>query len=137
MVRELLTPLGPVSVRRMFGGAGIYCDGVMFALVEDDVLYFKADDTTTSRYVNEGMTPFTFEGQTGPVQMSYWRAPERLYDDPDDMLRFVRDAVHVAIQAKSAKNAKAARRAKMPTKLTKPVSVLGKNRAATRKKPAR
>ena len=112
MVRELLAPLGSVSARRMFGGAGIYCDGVMFALVEDDVLYLKADDASKARYVSEGMTPFTFEGQTRPVETSYWRAPDRLYDEPDDMLAFAREAVALAASVKSAKRAPAAKKAR-------------------------
>lgn len=105
MVRELLAPLGPISTRRMFGGAGIYCDGVMLALVEDDVLYFKADAATRARYEAEYMSPFTFEGQTRPVATSYWRAPDRLYDEPDDLLEFAREAMGVAASLKSSKHA--------------------------------
>lgn len=137
LIQDMLAPLGHISARRMFGGASLYCDGVLFALVDDDILYLKADASTKARYEAEGAGPFTYEGQTGPVQMSYWRAPERLYDDPDEMLSFVRDAVHAAMQAKSAQNVKMARGAKLPKKMTKSVSVPGKNRASTRQKPAR
>lgn len=101
MVREFLSPLGAISTRRMFGGAGIYSEGVMFALIEDDILYFKADDSTKARYVSEGLAPFAFEGQTRMVETSYWRAPERVFDDTDEMLDFARDAVRAALQVKA------------------------------------
>jgi DNA transformation protein and related proteins len=100
LVRELLGPLGHITVKKMFGGASIYADGTLFALVDDDVLYLKADDATKVRYESEGLKPFTYEGQTGPVSMSYWRAPERLYDEPDDMIEWAREAIRVAAKAK-------------------------------------
>jgi DNA transformation protein len=96
MIREMLVPLGSVSSRRMFGGASLYCDGTLFALVDDDVLFLKADDTTKLRYEAEGCGPFTYEGQTGPVSMQYWRLPERLYDEPDELLEYAREALGVA-----------------------------------------
>jgi DNA transformation protein len=100
LLRDLLARLGPVTARRMFGGASIYADGILFALVDDDVLYLKADQTTQLRYEAEGLRPFTYEGQTGPVSMSYWRAPERLYDEPDEMLEWAREALTVAARSK-------------------------------------
>lgn len=99
-LRELFAPLGVVTIKKMFGGASIYADGVLFALVDDDVLYLKADGATKARYESEGLKPFTYEGQTGPVSMSYWRAPERLYDEPDDMLAWAREAISVTNKAK-------------------------------------
>ncbi len=99
-LRDLFAPLGHVAVKKMFGGASIYADGVLFALVDDDVLYLKADSATKARYEAEGLKPFTYEGKTGPVSMSYWRAPERLYDEPDDMLAWAREALQAANKAK-------------------------------------
>lgn len=126
---ELLAPLGHVTVRKMFGGASLYCDGTIFALIDDDVLYLKADESTKARFESEGLKPFTYEGQTGPVSMSYWRAPERLYDDADEMLEWARDALRVASaegRAKAAKAGKSKRAAS--TEPPKP---------AVKKKPAR
>ncbi len=100
LVREQLAPLGHITIRKMFGGASLYCDGTIFALVDDDVLYLKADDSTKERYEAQGLKPFTYDGQTGPVSMSYWRAPERLYDEADDMIEWVREAISVAAKAK-------------------------------------
>lgn len=96
MLCELLAPLGAIRVKRMFGGAGLYADDVMFALIDDETLYFKADASTRARYEAEGLGPFVYEGKTRPVEMSYWRAPERLYDEPEEMLDWVRAAIGVA-----------------------------------------
>jgi DNA transformation protein and related proteins len=103
LLKDSMRGLGPVSVRRMFGGAGVYADGVMFALVADDTLYLKADDTTKDGFEAEGLAPFGYEGRTKRVDLPYWRAPERLFDDPDEMTEWVRTALGVARRAASAR----------------------------------
>ncbi|MEQ1711906.1 MAG: TfoX/Sxy family protein, partial [Hyphomicrobium sp.] len=96
--------LGPVTVTRMFGGAGVDADGVMFGLVEGDQLYLKADGATKSAFEAEGQGPFVYDGASGPVTvMSLWRVPERLYDDPDDMVEWARRALGVARSAAARK----------------------------------
>lgn len=81
----------------MFGGAGIYADGVMFALLAAGEIYLKADAATQSAFEAEGMTPFAYEtGRSKRAVMSYWRLPARLYDDPDELARWARDALAVA-----------------------------------------
>ena len=100
----------------MFGGVSIYASGVLFALVDDDVLYLKADSSTKARFEAEGLGPFTYDGKTGPVAMSYWRAPERLYDEPDDMLEWAREAIGVARHSKAAAQSKRSVRAPKKTK---------------------
>ncbi len=95
--------LGPVSMRRMFGGAGIYADGVMFGLIADDTLYLKANDETKRNFEAEGLGPFVYEGGGRTVAMSYWRIPERLLDDPDEMVAWARIALGVAQRAAAAK----------------------------------
>ena len=87
-VRELFAGLGPVQVKRMFGGAGGYADGVMFLLIADDAIYLKADDALKAELKAEGCGPFVWEPQNGPrkgeqVKMSYWRLPEAALDDPE------------------------------------------------------
>ena len=62
-IRDLFAPFGPVAVRRMFGGAGVYCDGLMFGLVSDDTLYFRVDDGNRGAFEAEGLSPFTYEGK--------------------------------------------------------------------------
>jgi DNA transformation protein len=101
-VKEQMAGFGPVSLRRMFGGAGVFREGLMFALIADEVLYFKADQATEGHFKAEGLSPFTYETKRNPrTVMSYWRAPERCLDDPDDMTDWCRRAYAVAL--KSAK----------------------------------
>lgn len=104
---DLFAPLGGVSRRRMFGGLGLYRDGLMFALVTDDVLYFKADAAAQPAFEAEGSAPFSYDTKAGRHTItSYWRAPERLYDEPDAFLVFARRAVEAAMRADAAKAAK-------------------------------
>lgn len=102
-LRDALAGLGPVLVRRMFGGAGIYCDGVMFALVSDDTLYLKADAGSRAAFEVEGQGPFVYQGKGRPVAMSYWRAPDRLLEDPEDLLAWARTALAVARREAASK----------------------------------
>lgn len=101
-VHELLAPLGQVSVRRMFGGAGVYSRGVMFGLIADDVLYLKADADSRRDFETYGMGPFVYEGRGKPVAMSYWQVPAEVLDDPDAALAWGRKALEVARQQKAA-----------------------------------
>ena len=110
LVKDVLRGLGPVSVKRMFGGAGIYADGVMFGLLDGDALYFKTDATTQAAFEAEGQQPFVYDGATGPVTMSYWRVPERLYDDPDEITEWARRALGVA-RAAAARKLRSGKRA--------------------------
>jgi DNA transformation protein len=115
-LEEQLAGLGPVSIRRMFSGAGVFADGVMFALVADDTLYFKADETTRADFDAEGMGAFTYATKGGRnTLVSYWRAPERLFDEPDEMLAWARKALAAARRAGAKKSSKAAgKRSKRP-----------------------
>lgn len=101
LIRDLLSPLGPVATRRMFGGGGVYCDGVMFGLVSDDTLFLKADAKTKAAFEDEGCGPFVYDGKGKPIAMSYWRMPERLLDEPEAMVEWARIALGVARAGKS------------------------------------
>ena len=96
LVEDMLKPIGAVTVRSMFGGGGVYLDGVMFGLIADDVLFFKTDEKGQKVFEDEGMMPFTYEGRGKAVTMPYWQAPDRLFDDQDEMIEFARRAVDVA-----------------------------------------
>lgn len=104
---EVLAPLGGVRARRMFGGAGLFCDGVMFALVADEVVYLKADDDTSKAYAAEGLEPFTYTGKKNPVSMSYWQVPDRLFEDPAEFVAWARVALGVARAERVWENAAA------------------------------
>jgi DNA transformation protein len=95
-ITELFAGFGPVTVRRMFSGAGIFADGLMIALVVDGVIFLKADEETIPQFEGEGLSPFSYQRQGGRrTIMSYWRMPERLYDDPDELADWARRAMAV------------------------------------------
>ena len=103
-LKDLMRGLGPITARRMFSGAGIYCDGIIFALLLRDTLHFKVDDANRAAYEAEGMQPFTYQARGKPVRMeAYWRVPERLLDDPDEMLLWARDALAAGRPAAAGK----------------------------------
>lgn len=98
-LKEQMAGLGPVALRRMFGGAGVFLDGLMFALVVDDVLYLKADEPGRAAFEAEGLAPFSYATKNGEHTLtSYWRAPERCLDDPDDMTLWCRRAYDAALK---------------------------------------
>lgn len=90
-----LSSLESVSSRRMFGGVGLYQAGTIFALIDTDSLYFKVDDTNRSDYTAQGQEPFCPFGQGGPT-MSYYRVPEAVIENPDDLVVWAKKAVEVA-----------------------------------------
>ena len=94
---ELFSAFGPVSVRRLFGGAGIYADGTMFALVHDGVIYLKTDEHNASAFDRERLAPFSYlrRGERASLS-SYRRMPDRLYDDPGELANWARDALTAA-----------------------------------------
>lgn len=103
-VTDLLAPLGPVRIRRMFGGYGVYLDRTMFGLIADDTLYFKVDETTAARYEAAGLPPFSYErGDGRTVAMTYRQAPPEALDDSDALCEWARDALAVAGRAAAAK----------------------------------
>jgi DNA transformation protein len=102
-IRELFAPFRPVTVRRMFRSAGIFCDGLMFGLVSDGTIFLKVDDGTVADFEHEGSRPFSYtRGQRGRVELPYWRLPERLYDDPDELATWAGRALAVAERKKFA-----------------------------------
>ncbi len=104
-IRDLFAPFGPVSIRRMFSGAGIFRDGLMFGLIVRDVIYLKADETSAPDFAREGCGPFTYirgkaSGRPKEHALPFWRLPERLYDDPDELADWARKAFDVAQRKK-------------------------------------
>jgi DNA transformation protein len=102
-VLDLLSRWGGVSARRMFGGYGIYRQGLMFALVADDVLYLKVDDRNRPSYQAAGMGPFTYDGKSKTVTLPYWEAPSELFDDDDAMIEWAKSAFGAALRAHKPK----------------------------------
>jgi DNA transformation protein len=106
-----LLPFGPVAARRMFGGFGVFLDGVMFGLIGFDTLYFKVDDGNRADFEHAGMAPFTYQGKTRPVRMSYWQVPDDVFDEPGRLAEWAENAVAAARRAKNAKRPTKRRRA--------------------------
>lgn len=103
-VVELLTPLGTVTARRMFGGHGIYSDGLMFALIADQVLYFKCDDATRGKFEAAGSRPFVYASRSRRVTLSYWSAPEDAMESPALALPWARMALDAALRKTTTTN---------------------------------
>jgi DNA transformation protein and related proteins len=102
-VVESLRPLGPVSARRMFGGHGIFMDGLMFGLIADAQLYLKVDEGNRAAYEAEGLQPFTYAGKGRRVEMSYREAPSAGFDDPDILCAWAREAYAAALRGDARK----------------------------------
>ena len=86
-LREQLAPLGRVSMRRMFGKTGVFCDGVMFAMVTDNTLYFRVDDQNREIFKEaEAFPPLNYAKKGAMIDLSFWRVPERLFDEPDELI---------------------------------------------------
>lgn len=98
-VEDLFAGFGPVTIRSMFGGAGVFHDGVMVAISAPESLYLKADGETRADFEAEGMDPFTYEARGRTMTLSYWAVPERLYDDPEAFTGWARKAFAVACGA--------------------------------------
>jgi DNA transformation protein and related proteins len=99
---DALQHIGPVHVRAMFGGYGVFLDGVMFGLIADDVLYLKVDDTNRDAFEQAGLEPFVYEAGRGPIQMSYHRAPGSV-DDWESVEPWVSGAIAASRRVKAAK----------------------------------
>lgn len=87
-VAEALAPLGPVTHRRMMGGATLYCGGMVFAILAADALWFKADAASDARWDAAGAERFRYPRGDGVGTMNYRRAPDGTYDDADDLRRW-------------------------------------------------
>jgi DNA transformation protein len=99
-IEEMFAGLGPVSIRRMFGGKGIYHGGRIVAIDYHDAVLLKADAQSAPDFETAGATQWTYEGRSGKiVRMPYWSIPDDAFDDPDVMARWVRLAYEAALRA--------------------------------------
>ena len=104
-VRDHLSGLGPIEIKRMFGGAGVKQHGVMFAILDDGVVWLKADASLAEALEVEGSRQFTYptkDGQT--TRMAYWSLPETAVDDSDEAVVWARRSVEVALMPKPKKS---------------------------------
>ena len=101
---DIFQAFGPVQVRRMFGGHGVYRDTLMFALESDGVIFLKADDSSKALFDEAGAWPFAYAKQGGrTVVMSFWSLPDAALDDPAEAARWADLALAAARRAQQAK----------------------------------
>ncbi len=103
---DLLQSIGPVSAKPMFGGFGLFLDGLMFGLIADSSLYFKADTLSKGEFEKNDLAPFTYFKQNKPMQLSYWQAPDECLDSSEAMLEWGSKGYLAAQRVASAKSAK-------------------------------
>ena len=102
-VQELLEDWAPVSARRMFGGHGLYHEGLMFAIVMEQRLYLKADEVNRPEFEALGLAPFTYAMKGKEVALSYWAAPDAIFDEPSEAVLWARSAWDAALRGHLAK----------------------------------
>ena len=114
LLREQLSALGHITMRRMFGKTGVFCDGLMLGMVRDDALYFRVDDLNRGAF-NEAETspPLNYEKKGSTIDLSFWRAPERLFDEPDELVAWAREALAAARRVAAKRERTAPRRKKV------------------------
>lgn len=118
-LREQLAPLGRLATRRMFGKTGVFCGGLMFAMVTDDTLYFRVDDDNRTAFAEaESFPPLNYESRGRTIDLSFWRAPDRLFDEPDELVRWARAALGAAGRV-AAKRKPAAQKRKSKLQATR------------------
>lgn len=111
-VQEALEPIGAVTMRHMMGGATLYLDGTIFAVLDDGEMWFKADAESGAVWDEAGCERFTFTDKSGKVEtMNYRRAPQDVYDDPDAMRRWASLAVEAGLRGAAKRKPKTASRA--------------------------
>src|SRR5262249_44083690 len=109
-LRDQLAPLGRVTMRRIFGKTGVFCGGVMLGMVTDNTLYFRVDDNNRAEFKEAGsFPPLHYATKGGTIDLSFWRAPERLFDEADELVAWARIALAAArrVAAKQAPRRKA------------------------------
>ena len=131
-VKELFAGVGPVQIKRMFGGAGGYADGVMFLLLGNDTIHIKTDDALKAELREEGSGPFEWTQQNGPragetIDLGYWRLPDSALDDPDEAAVWGRKALKIARAKAAAK----------PNRKSAAKSAAKAKKTSTRKAPAK
>lgn len=100
-VVERLAQFAPISDKSMFGGVGIYADGLFFAVIDDDRLYFKVDDANRPDFEAAGMKPFMPYGEDSGYQMGYFELPPSVLADDDALPAWMDKAIAVARRKKS------------------------------------
>ncbi len=96
---ELLSGLGPIRIKRMFGGAAAYSGDKIFALLDDEAIWIKVDDQNEQAFIDQGSARISYPTKDGRVmEMPYRRLPDTALDDPDEAVRWARLGVEAAMR---------------------------------------
>jgi DNA transformation protein len=136
-VLDLLNASVPSTARKMFGGHGVYCDGLMYGLIDDDAFFLKADDECRQTFVDAGCRQWFYGGgPNGPMPGGYYEPPAAAIDDPDEMRPWAVIGLAAARRKKAAKEAKGAKPRRPVSKVTGRTGKGRSPRKATGTKPA-
>ena len=102
--KDILEQFDAITMRKMFGGYGIYKNCLMFALIAENELYFKADEEAAEFFANYGSTPFTYDNGKKLVKMSYWKVADEILEDRDMIRKWIDMAYNAAVKAKEKKS---------------------------------
>ncbi len=103
-VREHFAALGPLEIKRMFGGAAVYANGLIFALLDDGVIWLKADEVNAPLLKQAGSRQFAYPTKGGDTAvMAYWSLPETALDDPEEAADWARRSIDAALRKSAAK----------------------------------
>ena len=114
-LRDLFSSFGPIGIRRMFGGQGLYADDLMFGLVADGEIYLRADSLSEAAFAEEGSRPFTYPMRDRLAVLPYWRLPETALDDPDAVAIWARLAREAALRNRRPKKPPVAKKRARPS----------------------
>ncbi|MFE0754381.1 TfoX/Sxy family protein [Inquilinus sp. NPDC058860] len=96
-LRDQFALLGPIATRRMFGVTGLFCEGVMFGVMAEDALYLRVDDHNRAAFREaKAYPPLSYEKQGRTIDLSFWRVPDRLFDEPDELIGWARAGLAAA-----------------------------------------
>jgi DNA transformation protein len=114
-LREQLAPFGRITMRRMFGKTGVFHGGLMFGMVTDDTLYLRVDDHNRAEFKEaESFPPLNYEKQGRVIDLAFWRAPDRLFDEQDELVTWARIALAAARRVAAQRTQTGPRRKSKP-----------------------
>lgn len=103
---DIFEQFGSIRSRKMFGVQGIYFNDLMFAILDDEELFLKVDDESIAQFEQRGLARWSYKASDSQSKISYFAAPEEIYDDPDEAARWAWIAYDAALRAQQAKECK-------------------------------
>ena len=97
-VEDQFSGIGKISIRKMFGGAGIYCQGVMFGLISDNIIYLKTDDSNKSDFEKLDLKPFKYNAKGKEISMSYYEIPEDILENSEILEKWASKSLKIALK---------------------------------------